>query len=648
MNAEPSAYYRKDIDGLRALAVLFVVIFHINENLIPGGFVGVDIFFVISGFVITQRILKDLAGGTFSYIEFYRRRIRRILPVMFFVTSVTLVAGTLILLPDDLTSLSWSTLFSAFSAANIYFTYFLDTSYFASDSRLTPLLHLWSLGVEEQFYFIWPALLLALVKWPRSIIPGLVLLIVASIGIGQILLAHGEFSFAYYMLPSRMFQLAAGGAAVFVLQSTLINRLSHSMFLIIGLVGLSLVAGSAWLLDGNTAFPGLNAVPVTLGAFLIILSGSRKNLLADAFSITPARWIGNISYSLYLWHWPVLAFMRYSYIELDFLSATLAFVAMIVLSTISYFTIETPFRHSSDSFQKVFGRFFAIPAVILTAGCLVIIAFKGIIPLFSPANYATNLARLAEESKPANEYDYVCQRSQLRPQDLNDVRCVINGPAKPKILLWGDSNAAHYVGVLGALAKSKGVSFRNIEHSACPPLINDPSRFANDFFKRTCKISSEIVKPLLDKYDHIIIASSWAQYDNFSPDFQAQIKETLQSLSARGKKVTVLGQAVRFPGYDRRCRERALKLGTDCIAVSVITNPGTTIYNEKVKMIAESIPNVEYTDFNALLCNGKICSPYNGTTPLYFDTGHLSIPGSWLLGEMAVKTGQYSKLFEPH
>ncbi|MEJ1121090.1 acyltransferase family protein [Phyllobacterium sp. CCNWLW109] len=646
MSSETPTYYRKDIDGLRALAVLFVVIFHINETIIPGGFIGVDIFFVISGFVITQRLVKDYSNGTFSYIEFYRRRIRRILPVMFFVTFITLIAGALILLPDDLVSLSWSAIFAALSSANIYYTYFLDTSYFASDSRLTPLLHLWSLGVEEQFYFIWPTLLLALMKWPRLVIPGLIVLILASIAVGQALLAFGEFSFAYYMLPSRMFQLATGGLAVFILHSKLIIRAPHLVFTIMSVLGLGLIISSAWLLDGNTAFPGLNAIPVSFGALLIILSGHKQNLLSGGFSIKPIRWIGNISYSLYLWHWPVLAFMRYSYIEIDLLNGTLAFAAMIALSAFSYVAIENPFRHSGQPFHNILGSYFAVPVAILIAGSVAIIGYRGIIPGLAPTNYATNLALVAGQSKAANEYDYVCQRSQLRSQDLTAARCIINGPTAPRILLWGDSNAAHYVGVLGVLAKSEGVSFRNIEHSACPPILNDPSRFTTDFFKRTCKISSELIKPLLDQYDHIIIASSWAQYDNFSPNFQSQIKETLESLSLRGKKITVLGQATRFPKYDRECTERALKLGTDCVGASVIKNAGITIYNQQVKKIAESIPNVRYVDFNDLLCNGRNCSPYIGTTPLYFDTGHLSISGSWRLGEVALATGMYSKLLD--
>src|SRR5690606_28365108 len=177
--------YRYDIEGLRAVAVLLVVIFHINETLIPGGFVGVDLFFVISGYVITQRIYKEGLDKPGAFLEFYRRRIRRITPVLLFVVTITLVAGEFILLPEDMVDLSWSAVFSIFSAANVYFTLYLDTSYFANDSNTIPLLHLWSLGIEEQFYLVRPLLLFVLMKAPRVILPALAMIMIGSVAIGE-------------------------------------------------------------------------------------------------------------------------------------------------------------------------------------------------------------------------------------------------------------------------------------------------------------------------------------------------------------------------------------------------------------------------------------------------------------------------------
>src|SRR5690554_1450583 len=197
--------YRPDIDGLRAIAVLAVVFFHIDPSWVPGGFVGVDIFFVISGFLITGNILREVSSpGGFSWREFYRRRALRILPVLFCLVLVCLFVGHFLLLPDDLEDMSWSALSAVFSVPNIYFTYFLDVSYFADDSSLKPLLHLWSLGVEEQFYLFWPIILLLMVSRLsfRWVIAFTLLLLGMSFTVAEVLLTASPM-FSYYMLPAR-------------------------------------------------------------------------------------------------------------------------------------------------------------------------------------------------------------------------------------------------------------------------------------------------------------------------------------------------------------------------------------------------------------------------------------------------------------
>lgn len=207
-----SVSYRPDIDGLRALAVLAVVLFHIDADLLPGGFAGVDIFFVISGFLITGNILRDIDSEKgFSWLEFYRRRILRLLPVLFVVLLTTLIFGHFILIPEDFREMSYAAIASIASAANVYFTYFLNTDYFAEASHVRPLLHLWSLGVEEQFYVFWPIILVSVLsfagRWPLI----LVTLVIAS---GSFLLAesllHTQPKFAYYMLPTRGGELLIG------------------------------------------------------------------------------------------------------------------------------------------------------------------------------------------------------------------------------------------------------------------------------------------------------------------------------------------------------------------------------------------------------------------------------------------------------
>ncbi|MEP9374090.1 acyltransferase family protein [Mesorhizobium sp. KR1-2] len=637
--------YRFDIEGLRAIAVLLVVIFHINENLITGGFVGVDLFFVISGYVITQRIYKDGINRPSDFLEFYRRRIRRITPVMLFVTAVTLIAGAFILLPDDLVDLSWSAIAAAFSASNIYFTFFLDTSYFANDSHYIPLLHLWSLGVEEQFYLFWPMLLFFLMKWPRAILPTLAFIMVVSVAWGEYWIRDDNFTAAYYMLPSRAFQLCAGGFCLFAAQTRIVKDTSPTLLFVLGVTGLILVIGSAYMLTSQMAFPGRNAIPVTLGAALLLIAGTKVQPLSRFLSIWPARQIGNISYSMYLWHWPLLAYLRYTYVEINLANGVLVFVAIIALSVLSTRFIEAPFRHTKMPFWPVFNRMLAAPVAVLVAACIGAISLKGFVPLASPDGYEEKLEALTEQTKAAYNYDYVCQGAKLTKEFAERGSCLINGGASPKYLLWGDSNAAHYIGVFGELAKKYDFSFRNIEHSSCPPLLEGAANFAAAKNKKGCAMSAPIISEMLNEYDRIIVAASYMGYQNFSERFQDGLLKTLKALRERGMEVIIVGQAARFNGYDRNCAAKAIKLGFDC-ATQFTSNTGVAKVNKKIREIASQVPGVKYVDFNDVICPNGICSPYNNGRPMYFDGGHLSMSGSWIIGKEAVALRDYRYLFQ--
>ncbi len=237
--------YRPDIDGLRAVAVLSVILFHIDKNLLPGGFVGVDIFFVISGYLISLHIFQELEAGQFSIVEFYRRRIKRIAPPMLLVVFLTLVIAQFILIPEDAERVAESTLWSLLSLANVYFWLYQDTSYFAAASSELPLLHLWSLGVEEQFYILWPLLLMLVY---RKLSPKALMLLVASTALasfmfGQLGYAHAP-SFVYYMLPTRAGELLIGAAIAFATLNGIERRLPEKATQLISLTGLSLVIAS--------------------------------------------------------------------------------------------------------------------------------------------------------------------------------------------------------------------------------------------------------------------------------------------------------------------------------------------------------------------------------------------------------------------
>ncbi|MEJ5083873.1 acyltransferase family protein [Ochrobactrum sp. MYb379] len=639
--------YRLDIEGLRAVAVLLVVIFHINESLIPGGFIGVDLFFVISGYVITQRIYKDGLNSLADFGEFYRRRIRRITPIMLFVTAITLIVGIFVLLPEDLMDLSWSAIFASFSAANVYFTYFLDTSYFAKDSNYVPLLHLWSLGVEEQFYLIWPLLLFVLLKFPRAIFPVLIALMVASVAWGEYWIRTGNYSAAYYMLPSRAFQLCAGGFCLFLAQAPFWKNISTRILLPIGIAGGALVAGSAYILSGQDPFPGLNAIPVTLGASLLLLAGTKPNILSRALSLKPLIFIGGISYSMYLWHWPILAYLRYAYVNIDFTIGTAVFIAIIFLSYLSTRYIEGPFRHSRQSLRAVTVKMFALPTLALSALCIIIINDGAQLGFIFGDNYQTRVANISESTKPAGWYKRICQKELVAADDLNDPQCIIGGNSHPRTLFWGDSNAAQYVETLAPIAAKFDISFRNISHSGCPPLFDNAQEYSAAWRRGNCEASTKLIRSVVADYDHIIIGGAFASYLSSRKPFIDDFEKTLQTLTNMGKKVTIIGQIARFKNYDRMCSAKAIKLGIDCEKSFVSVPNLATNANRKISHLLENFPDINFFDFNRYICSGGTCSPYINFHPIYFNDDHLSIDGSIRIGTMASKTSEYDTIFSP-
>ena len=313
MTAVPN--YRSDIDGLRAIAVLSVIIFHVWPKVLTGGFVGVDVFFVISGFLITKQLLADVDSNAFSLAEFYRRRIKRIAPAMLVVVGVTLVASHLLLLPADSERVAASAFWSVLSGANFFFWQTQATGYFAPESSELPLLHLWSLAVEEQFYVVWPVLFLLVRRYLTTRGQLLCVSLVALASFAAAAAINEQHAkFAYYMLPTRAGELLLGALTILLLDAGLMRRMSPTLRNVLAPVGLAMILYSARLFTDSTPFPGWWTLLPTVGTALCLAGGT-----AETGRISRAlgsRWlvpIGLISYSAYLWHWPLLAILRYGY-----------------------------------------------------------------------------------------------------------------------------------------------------------------------------------------------------------------------------------------------------------------------------------------------------------------------------------------------
>lgn len=629
--------YRYDIDGLRAIAVLAVVLFHIDPHWVPGGFIGVDIFFVISGFLITSIIQRQMQTGKFSFREFYRRRILRILPAATLVIATTLLVGQFVMLPDDLNELAKSAAAAQLWSANIYFTFFLDTGYFADAAILQPLLHLWSLGIEEQFYLFWPVALLFGMRWQKQNLFWVLVIVtmIASFVFGQLIAAeHTEF--AYYMLPSRAGQLVAGA----LIAASIARGLKPAPLIanISSLFGAILIGWSLFALSGDMIYPGINAVPPTLGAALMLYGGAgRGNFVSVPLMLPPVRYIGLISYSLYLWHWPVMSFYWYAFGEPHLTAKLTLFGMMLLLSVMSYYLVENPFRHLRVNASAAFLRIAAIPAlcIIAISGTLLMTGGYGVYALSH--EYKSELARLAADNRPAFSARYVCQSYLVTDKMLTNPECVINGDS-PDALLWGDSNAAHYVGTLTHAAEEIGFSFRNIAHASCPPVLDGPERFVRDALKDRCRASGQQVEKIISDYPNIVIAAQWDAYLR-NPDFPDAINATINGLIEDGHQVYVIGIIPRLGTFDRNCALKRLKLPLlACETQTTFRYDLTDLTNEKVKAIAEAA-GATYVSLNHGICTAGECSPFLDGEGLYYDISHWSVSGSMKIGAALREAG---------
>ncbi|MFV0891270.1 acyltransferase family protein [Pseudomonas kurunegalensis] len=635
--------YRPDIDGLRALAVLAVVIFHFNKEWLPGGFVGVDIFFVISGFLITGIISKQMVNGTFSFADFYLRRVKRIFPAALFVTLCSVVFGAAFMLPEDVAALSKSAIAAVISAANIYFWKFLDTSYFAASSDTVPLLHLWSLGVEEQFYLIWPALLLVAYK-----LGGKSLAIGSAAVIAVVTFWYGESkvlsdpSFAYYMLPSRAGELLIGAITYFICDSFK-HKKSQAVAGALGSTGAAILVCSLAYIKETDGFPGfISAVPA-VGAALLIASGAfGSTTIGRLLATRPMVAIGLVSFSLYLWHWPVLAFYRYAYGEPTSVSAVAicAFI-MTAMTLFSYFFVEKKFR-SSGNFTAVV---FALPGTAIVASiAMILITTKGFVGWPQNNAYQAQLKNLSDRTKPAHQYPYNCQMPRFNRAVIRDPRCVTGAPnTPPTILIVGDSNAAHYVGYIKSVAQENGLAARNITHSACLPFKEGSAKYVSAKRRKSCERYNANIWNHFKSYDTVFISAAWNSYvkgDTFFKDLDKQI-----ATASRLTSHVVIGlQAPIFESYDRKCAAKSLKIPfIDCGLASSYLSKGETETNKRITQIASKYSNVEIFSVRDHICKDGNCSAYIDGQPIYYDRGHLSMPGSEHLGMKAIALRSYPK-----
>lgn len=456
-----SLTYRKDIDGLRMIAVLAVVFNHAGISL-PGGFVGVDIFFVISGFLITGILANDIADGRFSILTFYERRARRILPALFAVLAACLVAGWFLLSPQRYDELGKSVLATLGFVSNLWFWHSAG-DYFGQGVEFEPLLHTWSLAVEEQFYLVFPILLWALAARSRSQWRAVIwVLCIVSLGL-SIWMTGIAPEANFYLTPTRVWELGLGA----LLALGAFPQSAARLHIAAGWLGLALIGASLVLISGQTPFPGLAAVPPVLGAALILYAGAgHRGGVTALLSWQPFVWIGLISYSLYLWHWPVLVAARTlsGTVHLTLPVALMSVLISLGLATLSWRFVEQPFRKGRTAqvlTRRWIFAFSAAGAVFLGSLAGFIVNRDGFIGQFSAERWA--LYQEATQRDPLGQ-------SCMGPKD--GLGCALGMPdGAPSVIIWGDSHAGAAVPGFDLWLRTQGLAGVAYTRSACAPLI---------------------------------------------------------------------------------------------------------------------------------------------------------------------------------
>lgn len=640
--------YRADIDGLRAIAILSVIGFHAFPDWVRGGFVGVDIFFVISGYLISTIIFGNLERDSFSYAEFYARRVKRIFPALILVLVSCLVIGWQVMDAVEFRQLGKHAASGAGFVSN--FSFWLESGYFDSDAKTKPLLHLWSLGIEEQFYIIWPLLLGLVWKRKWNFLTLTLLIAVASFAVNIFSVSENQVS-AFYSPLSRFWELMTGGILAYITLHKP-HYISHRKPAIRNwqsVVGLTLITLGVVSVTANSRFPGWWALLPATGAFLVISAGSGAWFNRHVLGSRQLVWVGLISYPLYLWHWPLLSFARIIEGHAPSNEIRIAAVfASFVLAWLTYRLIEKPIRSRGEG-----------PARGMTIALCVAMTVVGLIGYniydrnglgFRNANRTSNSAMYDwTTGYRLNQCFLAAVDSLSGPSAFADYCSGVTKAAirKPLVMIWGDSHAASLYRGLYSQKDASGFDLAQYNAGGCPPIVG----FAEDNRAKCKDINQYVMEKIkMLRPDTVILAANWAMYNGRDKwnllDFD-KLKSTVQMLRSLGvPNIVLVGQ---LPCFE----SRQPKVGAQVFVANKVDrtyrhfNSESLQANRKIKAFAEE-NRVEFVSPIDLLCNADGCLISTSRTklmPLAWDYCHLTEAGSTLLIDSAVKSGM---LHLPH
>jgi peptidoglycan/LPS O-acetylase OafA/YrhL len=622
--------FRQDIEGLRGIAVLLVVAFHCGVPHITGGFIGVDVFFVLSGYLITGMLVAEIrTTGKLNLAEFYARRIRRLLPASALMLAVTLLTSALILGPEELALAGRAGRAAALYMSNIFFST-NTANYFGPDVKSNPLLHTWSLAVEEQFYLFWPLLiLLGLRGWrsTRAFVAIEAAITAISLG-GCIWWTSLGGTFAFYELPARAWEFGIGGLVVLIPRGKL--KLSPGSWIVLGWLALFTVLGSAALIVGDADFPGWIALIPVLGTAAALVAGAEcpnrgPGVLLDS---APLERLGKLSYSWYLWHWPFLVLAQCLSPGISMNGKIAVALAALGMAAITHQLLENPIRFH----PYLLGR----PA--LSVGLAGVVTVVSMSAAFLSLRVAGRLADMPGMKKIAAAWD---DDIAALPRGQCDTRwqssavkiCVFGDPqSATNVVLFGDSHAIQWFNPLRSVVESHGWKLTTVVKSGCPAADIGPVQYGANFARTCVEWRSAAIGRIAQMHPSLVFAGSAAVHVGTRGRFGVSVVEwqkgtrrTLDSFSKAGLEVAAMRDNP-IPSFDvplcvaRFLRRSGIAGGCE-MERSAVLDPAIF---EAERAAAYNLPRIHFIDLTDQFCHDKVCWAVEGGDVMYHDDNHLS------------------------
>jgi peptidoglycan/LPS O-acetylase OafA/YrhL len=597
-----NTHIRNDIQGLRAIAVLGVMFFHFDKYWLSGGFVGVDIFFVISGFLIAQIVLRKKELGRFSFAEFYIGRVRRIVPAYLVMLAFVSVAMAIFLTPGDFVLFKESALSAFYFNSNNYFSSLND--YFAPAGYELPLLHTWSLAVEMQFYLFLPLILMVLPA--RLLVPVLLFASVFFVVGSEYFLRHDHRQAVYFSLAARVPEFLIGTLAAILNKH---RKFSQAPSAFLAAVGVVLVGISFFLITEGQKFPGLLALPACIGTALLLITPN--SLPSRVFSSAPLVFVGALSYSLYLWHWPILAAIRYfsGTYEVEGVAALVFFALTFASAYLSYRFVEAPFRNQFST-KATIARLVALGASAVAAVTL-----------------AAALNPKLVDPLPINQTRYADGSGICHGKVVGD--CIRGDRNSSRTLLMlGDSHAAQLNYFADVVGRSLGVKIKVVTASNCVTIPGFDVERIPEGARQDCRNQISEGEGFASNADGVIIAGMW-QYQSTSDSFMNALDVFLSDAAKRNQQVLVLAQVPMLSSNPQRIY-RANSIG---FHLSAALNSESAEANLRIKSLVSKHGNATFLDLSgdSFFAN----APLQDHTLIYQDTHHLNEVGSQRYGDIA-------------